>query len=102
MTWYNQFNSVTQSCPHSLQPHGLQRARLPYPSPTLRAAQTHVHRVSKAIQTSHPLSPPSPSDFSLSQHHGFFFPGQFFTSGGQSIRASASALVLPMNLVYYE
>ena len=30
-------------------------------------AQTHVHGVSDAIQPSHPLSPPSPPAFSLSQ-----------------------------------
>ena len=28
---------------NSLQPHGLQHARLPWPSPTLGLAQTHVH-----------------------------------------------------------
>ena len=34
--------------------------------------QIHVHRVSDAIQTSHPLSSPSPPAFSLSQHQGLF------------------------------
>ena len=34
--------------------------------------QTHVHRVSDAIQTSHPLSSPSPPAFNLSQHQGLF------------------------------
>ena len=34
--------------------------------------QTHVHRVSDAIQPSHPLSSPSPPAFSLSQHQGLF------------------------------
>ena len=29
--------------------------------------QTHVHRVSDAIQPSHPLSSPSPPDFNLSE-----------------------------------
>ena len=39
----------------SLQPHGLQHARLPYHQlPEL--AQTHVHWVSEAIQPSYPLS----------------------------------------------
>ena len=32
--------------------------------------QTHVHRVSDAIQQSHPLSFPSPPAFNLSQHQG--------------------------------
>ena len=35
-------------------------------------AQTNVHRVSDAIQPSHPLSPPSPPALNLSQHHGLF------------------------------
>ena len=35
-------------------------------------AQTGVHLVGVAIQPSHPLSPPSPPDFSLSQHQGLF------------------------------
>ena len=34
--------------------------------------QTHVHWVSDAIQTSHPLSFPSPPAFNLSQHQGLF------------------------------
>ena len=34
--------------------------------------QTHVHRVGDAIQSSHPLSSPSPPSFSLSQHQGLF------------------------------
>ena len=36
-------------------------------------AQTHVHRVSDAIQPSHPLLSPSPPAFNLSQHQGFSF-----------------------------
>ena len=35
-------------------------------------AQTHVHQVSDAIQPSHPLLSPSPSDFNLSQHQALF------------------------------
>ena len=35
-------------------------------------AQTHVHLVSVAIQSSHPLSPPSPPALTLSQHQGLF------------------------------
>ena len=34
--------------------------------------QTHAHRVSDAIQPSHPLSSPSPPAFNLSQHQGLF------------------------------
>ena len=32
--------------------------------------QTHIHRVSAAIQPSHPLSSPFPPSFNLSQHQG--------------------------------
>ena len=44
----------------SLQPHGLQHARLGFPVPhqLLEIAQTHVHRISDAIQPSHPLLSP--------------------------------------------
>ena len=35
-------------------------------------AQTHVHPVSDAIQSCHPLSSPSPPAFNLSQHQGLF------------------------------
>ena len=37
-----------------------------------KLGQTHVHRVSDAIQPSHPLSSPSLPAFNLSQHHGLF------------------------------
>ena len=40
-------------------------------SALLKLVQTHVHRVSDAIQPSHPLSSPSPV-FNLSQHQGLF------------------------------
>ena len=35
-------------------------------------AQTHVHGVRDAIQTSHPLPAPSPPAFNLCQHQGLF------------------------------
>ena len=38
----------------------------------LELIQTHVHRVSDAIQPSHPLSSPSPPAFNLSQHQRLF------------------------------
>ena len=60
--------------------------------------QTHVHWVSDAIWPSHALLPPSPFAFNLSQHQNLFPMRQLFTSGGQSIGASASASVLPMNI----
>ena len=56
----------------SSQPHGLQHARLPCPSPTPRDYSIHVHRVSDAIQPSHLLLSPSPAAFNLSQNQGLF------------------------------
>ena len=46
--------------PDSLRPRGLQHTRLSCPSPIPGVAQTHVHRVSDAIQPSQPLLSPSP------------------------------------------
>ena len=59
--------------------------------------QTHVHRIGDPIQPSHPLSSPFPPAFNPSQNQSFPM-SQFFTSCGQSIGASASASVLPMNI----
>ena len=56
----------------SLRPHGLQHARPPCPSPILEFTQTHVHRVSDAIQPSHSLSSPSPPAPNPSQHQSLF------------------------------
>ena len=42
--------------------------------------QTHVHWVHDAIQSFHPLSPPSPPALNLSQHQGLF---QWITSSHQ-------------------
>ena len=53
-----QFNRSVMS--DSLWPHELQHARPPCLSSTPESTQTHVHRVSNAIQPSHPLSSPSP------------------------------------------
>ena len=38
----------------------------------LELAQIHVHSVSDAIQSSHPLLSSSPLALNLSQHHGLF------------------------------
>ena len=56
----------------SLQPHGLQHAGLPVHLQLPEFTQIHVHWVGDAIQSSHPLSSPSPPTFNLSQHQGLF------------------------------
>ena len=59
--------------------------------------QTHVHWISDAIQPSCPLQSPSPPALSLFQHQGLYL-GVIFPSGGQNNGASASALILPVNI----
>jgi len=57
---------------NSLRPHELQHTRSPCPSPTPGVHRTHIHRVSDAIQPSHPLSSPSPPAPNPSQHQSLF------------------------------
>ena len=93
-----QFISVQSLSCDSLQPHGLQHARPPCPSPTPGVYSNscpsswwcHPTISSSVIPFSFCIQ-----SFSASQS----FPmSQFFTSGGQSIGASASASVIPMNI----
>ena len=55
-----QFSSVTQSCPTLYDPMNFGMPGLPVHHQLQKFTQTHVHRVSDAIQPSHPLSSPSP------------------------------------------
>ena len=75
----------------SLQPHGLQHARLCCPSPEF--ALTHGHRVSDVIQPSCTLSSPLPPAFNLFQHQGLFF--SFFFSSGSFLNESALRIRWP-------
>ena len=61
-----QFSSAAQSCPSLCDPMDCSTAGLPVHRQLLEFTQTHVHRVSDAIQPSHPLSSPSPPAFNLS------------------------------------
>ena len=56
-----QFSSVTQLCPTLFDPMNCSTPHLPVHHQLLEFTQTHVHRVSDAIQPSHPLLSPSPS-----------------------------------------
>ena len=82
----------------SLQPHGLQHSRPPYPSPTPRACSN----LCSSIRWCHPPISSSVIPFSSCLQSfpaaGSFPTSQFFESGNQSIGVSASALVLPMNV----
>ena len=64
-------SSVAQSCPTLCHPMNCSTPGSPVHHQLLELAQAHVHRVSDAIQLSHPLSP-SPPAFNLSQHQGPF------------------------------
>ena len=81
-----------------LRPHGLQRARLLCPSPTCGAYSNS----SPLSRWCHPTISSSvlPFSFSLQSfpESGSFPMSPFFELGGQSIGASASASVLPMNI----
>ena len=61
----------------------------------LEIAQTHVHWVGDAMQSSHPLSSPYPA-FNLSQNQGLFPWVGSSHQMDQSIGASVSALYLPV------
>ena len=66
----NVFSSVTQSCLTLCNPMNHSTPGLPVTNSQF--TQTHVHRVSDAIQSSHPLSSPSPPAPNPSQHQGLF------------------------------
>ena len=75
MTWGSlsvQLSLVAQSCPTLRDPMDCSTPGLPVHHQLPESTQTHVHWVSDAIQPSHPLSPPSPPAFNLSQHQGLF------------------------------
>ena len=68
----HQFSSVAQLCPTLCNPMNRSTPGLPVHHQLLEFTQTHVHRVSDAIQPSHPLSSPSPPAPNPSQHQGLF------------------------------
>ena len=69
---FPQFSSVAQSCPTLCNSMDCSRPGLQVHHQLPEFTQTHDHWVGDAIQLSHPLSPPSPPTFSLSQHQGLF------------------------------
>ena len=81
----------------SLQPHGLQHARLPCPSLPPRVCSSSC----PLSQWCHPTTSSSVTPFSYPQSFpasGCFPMSWLFASGGQSIGASVSVSVLPMNI----
>ena len=69
--WF-QFSSVAQSCPTLCDPMNRSTPGLPIHHHLPEFTQTHVHRVSDAIQPSHPLSSPFLPAPNPSQHQSLF------------------------------
>ena len=68
----DQIRSVAQSCPTLCDPMNRSTPGLPVHHQLPEFTQTHVHRVSDAIQPSNPLSFPSPLAPNPSQHQNLF------------------------------
>ena len=68
----DQIRSVAQSCPTLCGPMNRSTPGLPVHHQLPEFTETHVHRVSDAIQPSHPLSSPSPLAPNPSQHQSLF------------------------------
>ena len=67
-----QFSSVAQSCPTLCEPMNHSTPGLPVHHQLPEFTQTHVHQVGDAIQSSHPLSSPSPPTPNPSEYQGLF------------------------------
>ena len=67
---FSQFSR--QSCPTLCNPMNRSTPGLPVHHQLPEFTQTHVYRVSDAIQPSHPLSSPSPPAHNPSQHQSLF------------------------------
>ena len=71
--WFSvQCRSGAHLCPTLCNTMNRSTPGLPVYYQLLEFTQTHVHRVSDAVQTSHPLLSSSPPDLNPSQHQGFF------------------------------
>ena len=90
--------SVAQSGLILSDPMGWSTPGFPVHHHLLELAQTHVHRVSDAIQPSHSLSSPSSPVFNLSHHQGFFSNELVLCIRLPKCWTSASASALLMNI----
>ena len=96
--WSNKksFSSVAQSCPTPCNPMNHSAPGLPVHHQLPEFTQTHVHRwchptISSSVVPFFSCLQSFPASRSFPMR-------QFFASGGQSIGASASASVFPMNI----
>ena len=91
-----QFTSVAQLCPTLCDPMNRSMPGPPVHHQLPEITQTHINRVSDAIQPSQPLLSPSPPAPNPSQCQSFPV-SQLFAWGGQSPGVSALASFLPKN-----
>ena len=100
--WGHKYSSITVEfsrsvMSNSLGPNGPQHARIPCPSSNPEACSNSC----PFSRWCHPTTSSYVIPFSCLQYFptsGSFPASQFFASGGQNIRVSASASVLPMNI----
>ena len=88
----------SRSVSNSLQPHGLQQARPPCPSPTPRVYSNSCQLSPWCHPTISSSVVPFSSHLQSFPPSGSFQMSQFFISGSQTIEVSASASGLPMNI----
>ena len=91
-------SSVTQSWPTLCDPRDCSMLGLPVHHKLPELNQTHVHRVSDVIQTSHPLSSPSPPAPCLSQHQGLFQWVSSLHQVAKILELQFSASIISMNI----
>ena len=96
-SYFRVFSSVTQLC-LTLRPHGLQHARILCPSPTPGACSDSCPLNHWCCPTISSSVVPFSSRFQSFPASQYFSMSQFFASGSQSIGASASASVFPVNI----
>ena len=94
---YIKFSSVTRSCPSLRNPIDCSTPSFPVHHQLPELAQTHVHWVGWCHPTISSSVIPFSSCLQSFPASGSFPGCWLFASGGQSIRASTSASVLPMN-----
>ena len=95
---YTQGEQNKWKTPWTVWPHGLQHTRLPCLSPTPGACSNSCPLSWGCHPTLSSSGIPFSSCLQSSPASGPFPMSQFFASGSQSIGASASASVLPMNI----
>ena len=92
----DQIRSVTQSCLTLCNPMNRSTPVLPVHHQLPEFTETHVHRVSDAIQPSHPLLSPSPLTPNPSQHQSLFQ----WVNSSHEVAKVIDCIIREQNLVY--